>query len=68
MTGEELRRVRRRLGLTQVQLAERLGVAANSVARWERDEVPIREPIARLVRLLAKMEAKAKGKAGAGGR
>jgi non-specific serine/threonine protein kinase len=33
---EELRRRRRALGLTQAALAAELGVAANSVARWER--------------------------------
>lgn len=64
MTGEELRRIRKRLGLTQVALAERLGVAPNSVARWERDEVPIREVVARLVRLLAKVPAQTSGKRG----
>ena len=56
MTGEELHRIRERLGLTQAQLAERLGVHWNSVARWERNEMSIRETAARLVRLLAKME------------
>ncbi len=55
MTGEELRRIRKKLGETQVGLAERLGVHSNSVARWERDEMPIRETAARLVRLLAQM-------------
>ena len=52
MTGTELRRQRRRLGLSQAALAQRLGVTANTVARWERGERTIREPIARLVRLL----------------
>ena len=41
MTGSELRRIRKRLGLTQVQLAERLGVTGNTVARQERGEVRI---------------------------
>ncbi len=59
MTGEELRRIRERLGLTQRQLAERLGVHWNSVARWERNEMSIRETAARLVRLLAQAEPKA---------
>ena len=45
-----MRRLRRRLGWTQVELAVALGVTANSVARWERGEVPIRPPIARLLR------------------
>lgn len=56
MTGEELHRIRQRLGLTQAQLAERLGVHWNSVARWERNEMSIRETAARLARLLVKME------------
>ena len=53
VTGKELRGIRKRLGLTQVALAERLAVTSTTVARWERDEVPIREPMARLIRLLA---------------
>jgi len=54
MTGAELRHIRKRLGLTQVALAEQLAVTRTSLARWERGEVPIREPMARFVRLLAK--------------
>lgn len=38
MTGEEIRRWRDRLGWTQARLAAELGVATNTVARWERDE------------------------------
>ena len=53
MTGSELRRIRKRLGLTQVQLAERLGVTGNTVARQERGEVRITEPVARLIRYVA---------------
>ena len=60
VTGEELRRIRKRLGWTQVQLADRVGVVANTVARWERNEVPIQEPAARLIRLLAAGDVKAK--------
>lgn len=51
MRGEEVREVRRALGWTQVQLAEALGVAGNTVARWERGEVKITEPMARLIRM-----------------
>jgi len=54
MTGGELRHIRKRLGFTQVALAEQIGVSSNTVARWERDEVPIRKSMARLVRLVEK--------------
>jgi len=52
MTGRELRALRKALQLTQAQFAEQLGVHWNSQARMERDEMPIREPVARLARLL----------------
>ena len=38
MTGDELRNKREELGMTQEQLAVALGVAPNTVARWERGE------------------------------
>ena len=38
MAGDELRKRREALGMTQEQLAGELGVAANTVARWERGE------------------------------
>ena len=41
MNGAELREKRKELNMTQTELAEALGVSMNSVARWERDEVPI---------------------------
>jgi transcriptional regulator with XRE-family HTH domain len=53
MTGGELAGLRKRLGLTQVAFAERLGVHANTLARYERDELSIPEPVARLARILA---------------
>jgi transcriptional regulator with XRE-family HTH domain len=56
VTGDALRRLRRRLGLTQVKLAERVGVTVTSVARWERGERPISEPAALRARLLAEAE------------
>jgi DNA-binding XRE family transcriptional regulator len=37
--AESLKQARRAFGLTQRQLAEQLGVAANTVARWERGEL-----------------------------
>lgn len=38
MDGKELREAREALQLTQKQLAEKLAVTPNTVARWERDE------------------------------
>jgi transcriptional regulator with XRE-family HTH domain len=44
MLGAELLARRKSLGLTQSELAERLGVASNTVARWERGELTIARP------------------------
>ena len=52
MTGTQLKRRRRQLGLTQRQLADRLGVTETTVARWERGERRISEPVSRLLALL----------------
>ena len=53
MTGAELRRLRKRLGMTQLELADRIGVTANTLARWERDLVGIGEVAARWIRSVA---------------
>jgi non-specific serine/threonine protein kinase len=44
MEPAELRVRRRQLSLTQAQLAAKLGVAANTVARWERGATAISNP------------------------
>lgn len=49
----EFRILRKQLGLTQVQLSDALGVRANTIARWERGELRIGEPAARLLKVLA---------------
>jgi len=41
MKGAKLRERRLALGLTQQALGDKLGVAQNSVARWEREEMAI---------------------------
>lgn len=53
MTGGEIRALRRSLGWTQVALAEAVGVSSNTVARWERGEMGISEPAARLLQKIA---------------
>ncbi len=50
MTGKEILKIRERLKWTQAQLAEAVGVTWNTIARWERDEVGVGEPAARLIR------------------
>lgn len=35
MTPEQLKSIRERLGLTQAQLAQRMGVERNTINRWE---------------------------------
>lgn len=60
VTGKDVRRIRKRLGLSQPQLAERLGVTKNSVARWERGEMGIRQSVVILLGLLEQSSPKRK--------
>jgi DNA-binding transcriptional regulator YiaG len=48
----EFKMLRKAIGLTQAQLSGALGVRANTIARWERGELRIAEPAARLLRVL----------------
>ena len=41
MNKQTIRELRTAAGLTQKQLAERVGVTANTVARWERGMVTV---------------------------
>jgi DNA-binding transcriptional regulator YiaG len=63
VTGKELREIRKTLGLTQVELAAEIGVSGNTVARWERDEVSISQPVSRLLRILVGTRTRQTGKA-----
>ena len=53
MTAVEIRTLRAKLRWTQVALAKAIGVTSNTVARWERDEMAISEPTARLLQKIA---------------
>jgi len=52
-TSEEVKRLRQKLGLTQAELAYKLGVTVSCVANWETGRRKISTPAARLLRLLA---------------
>ena len=58
MTGEDLKHARARLGMTQKELGEALGVHWNSVARMERDEFPIIRTTELAVKYLLIMQSK----------
>ena len=53
VTGSTLRKIRRELRLTQSGLARLLATDKNTVARYERGDLPIRRAMARLVLLVA---------------
>jgi transcriptional regulator with XRE-family HTH domain len=65
MTGAQLQSLRHRLKLTQAKLGDALGVTGNTVARWEREELPIRKRTAVALELLA-AEARRTGRAAKG--
>lgn len=44
MTGQQIREKRTALGMTQAELGDALGVAKNTIARWERDELTPQSP------------------------
>jgi transcriptional regulator with XRE-family HTH domain len=62
MTAAQLKAIRKKLGLTQAALAELVGVTTNTIARQERGELGIGEPLARLLKLLAEQRSPDKGK------
>ncbi len=52
MTPEALKQVRAKLGLTQMELAKQLGVARNTVNRWEMGQRRIAPMVERLIKTL----------------
>jgi transcriptional regulator with XRE-family HTH domain/uncharacterized protein YuzE len=44
LDGAKLRKERERIGLSQLELARKLSVSPNTVARWERGELKIEHP------------------------
>ena len=54
MIADEVKRIRKRLGLTQAELAKELGVTRVSVARWEIGMYAVPEMAARLLERLVR--------------
>jgi transcriptional regulator with XRE-family HTH domain len=62
MTGKELRRARKRLGMTQIELAEAIGMQKNSVAMIERGLRPVMKTTELAVKYLLVMSKREKEK------
>ena len=61
---ERVKRLRQRLGLSQQQLAERLGVTLGSISRWELGKSgPIKPYLERLEALERQVERQGKDRA-----
>ena len=60
--GKGLRRARKRLKMTQEQLGEALGLHENTIARIERDELPVVKQTELAVKYLLVVSKKTKGK------
>ncbi len=52
MNGEQVKNLRLKLGYTQAKLAEEVGVTANTIARYERNEFKPSPPVLKLLRML----------------
>ena len=52
MTGEEIKNLRKALGYTQAKLAEEVGITANTIARYEREELKTSPPVLKLLKIL----------------
>jgi DNA-binding XRE family transcriptional regulator len=66
MKGKELRHARLRLKMTQTQVGEALGLHKNTIARMERDELPVVKQTELAVKYLALVSKKSKGEKGHG--
>ena len=54
MTASELKAARTAAGLTQKQLAAKLGVVTGAVSHWEQSRNPITKPMALLIAITLK--------------
>ena len=56
MTGEELARIRRDLGLTQSELAAKIEVHPITVSRWERSVIKISRAVEMAVKKIIELK------------
>ena len=52
MTSEDLKQARRKLGLTKIKLAKRLGVSVSIYRNWEQGISPVPGPVKKLIKIL----------------
>ena len=55
MTRDEVKAIRKKLGLTQEQMAVAMGVRLRTISRWETGVHAVPSTAARLMRLMASM-------------
>ena len=53
MTAKKVKSYREKLGLSVPKFAELVGVHESTAYRWERGDVGVPEPTARMIRMLA---------------
>jgi DNA-binding transcriptional regulator YiaG len=58
MRGADIKKLRVSADLSQAKLATLLGVHANTIARWEREELYISEPVSRFLKLICEQAKK----------
>lgn len=54
MTSEEIQAIRKRIGLTQEQLAEKLGVTIHAVRKWEQGQRQVKGAALKLLQEMKK--------------
>jgi DNA-binding transcriptional regulator YiaG len=52
MKGAEVKRLRKRLGMTQTEFAQLLGVHRVTATRWEIGATKVQAPMAKLIRMI----------------
>ncbi len=58
MTPEELKKLRKKMGISQERLARKMDVSSRTVHRWEKGDNPIHPVFAEHIRGLAKQPMK----------